>query len=161
MKNQEIIKKYLVDKYNELSATHRYIFGFAIGGMVYAAKVEDGRNLLESITTISKMSTKSGGGYGLKYKANKNTWALITTYASTTKTICTTEYLEKLRTNSRHNRGQLFEELVQSVFGGELETKSNLKFTEGGDINIDNKPYQIKYVKATFTDERTIQNLMK
>lgn len=155
----DTMKKFLINEYNRLAATHSYIFGFAIGGVVYGARVMDARNLLWLVTYLDKASSKNGGTYSLKYRPNSKTWAALVTEAEEVKAICSVDYLENLKANSRKNRGQLFEELVAKTWGGELETKSNLKFTEGGDMNLNGVAYQIKYMKATFTDERTIQNL--
>lgn len=156
---KEAIKSYLLCEYIRLAATHAYIFGYAVGGIVYAARVMDARALLPVLTYVDKASSKNGGTYSLKYRANMTTWAAVVSQAVEVKMVCTVEYLENLKANSKKNRGQLFEELVAKTFGGELETKSNLKFTEGGDMNLDGVAYQIKYTKATFTDEKTIQNL--
>ena len=156
---KDTIKTYLLCEYIRLAATHAYIFGYAVGGVVYAARVMDARALLPILTYIDKASSKNGGTYSLKYRANMTTWAAVVSQAVEVKMVCTVEYLENLKANSKKNRGQLFEELVAKTFGGELETKSNLKFTEGGDMNLDGVAYQIKYTKATFTDEKTIQNL--
>ena len=156
---KETIKTYLLCEYIRLAATHAYIFGYAVGGVVYAARVMDARALLPLLTYVDKASSKNGGTYSLKYRANMTTWAAVVSQAVEVKMVCTVEYLENLKANSKKNRGQLFEELVAKTFGGELETKSNLKFTEGGDMNLDGVAYQIKYTKATFTDEKTIQNL--
>lgn len=159
MADKEAIKAYMVNEYNRMAFTHSYIFGFSIGGMVYAARVMDGRGLLPFLTYVDKASGKNGGTYSLKYRPNGKQWAMVTAEAEEVKAICTVEYLENLKANSRKNRGQLFEELVAQAFGGELETKSNLKFTEGGDMNLNGVAYQIKYIKATFTDEKTLMNL--
>ena len=35
--------------------------------------------------------------------------------------------------------------------------KDNVPFTEGGDIEINGKAFQIKYEKATFTNEKFLQ----
>lgn len=156
---KEQIKNYLATEYNRLAYTHSYVFGTAIGGMVYAARVEDGRELVHTATYIDRSSSKNGGTFSLKYRPNAGQWAAITAQASEVKAICSAEYLENLFKNNKHNRGQIFEELVANAFGGELETKSNLKFTEGGDMNLNGKAYQVKYTKATFTDERTLMNL--
>lgn len=159
MSDKETIKAYMVNEYNRMAFTHSYIFGFSIGGMVYAARVMDGRGLLPFLTYVDKASSKNGGTYSLKYRPNGKQWAMVTAEAEEVKAICTVEYLENLNAGCRKNRGQLFEELVAQAFGGELETKANLKFTDGGDMNLNGVAYQVKYTKATFTDERTLMNL--
>lgn len=155
----EVIKMYLINGYNAKTYTHSYVFGNAVGGMVYAARVMDGRGLLPFLTYVDKASSKNGGTYSLKYRPNGKQWAMITAQAEEVKAICSIDYLETLKANSRKNRGQLFEELVAHAFGGELETRSNLKFTEAGDMNLNGVAYQVKYIKATFVDERTLMNL--
>ena len=159
MTEKEQIKAYLVNEYNRIAFTHSYIFGFSVGGMVYAARVMDARALLPFLTYVDKASSKNGGTYSLKYRPNAKQWAMVCAQAEEVKAVCSLDYLENLKTNSRKNRGQLFEELVAQAFGGELETKSNLKFTDGGDMNLNGVAYQVKYTKATFTDERTLMNL--
>lgn len=159
MTEKETVKAYLVNEYNKKAYTHSYVFGYACNGMVYAARVMDARGLLPFLTYVDKASSKNGGTYSLKYRPNGKQWAIITAHAEEIKAICTVEYLENLKANSRKNRGQLFEGLVAQAFGGELEVKSNLKFTEGGDMNLNGVAYQIKFDKATFTDERTLMNL--
>lgn len=159
MTEKETIKAYLVNEYIKAEYTPSYLFGNSVKGIVYAARVMDARGLLPFVSYVDKASGKNGGTYSLKYRPNQSQWALITSEAEEVKAICTVEYLENLKTNSRKNRGQLFEELVAQAFGGELETKSNLKFADGGDMNLNGVAYQIKYTKATFTDERTLMNL--
>lgn len=161
------VKKYLVDAYNNMAGTHSYIFGYVMAHMVYAAVVNEGAELLPYISSVDKASEKNGGTYQLKYKPNKAQLATLIASADEIRPICSEEYLENLYIESkaqpkhRHNRGQLFEGLVQNAFGGKLSDKANAKFTDCGDININGVEYQIKYLKATFTDERTINNLNK
>ena len=159
MSNKETIKAYLVNGYNKNTYTHSYVFGHAVSGIVYAARVMDGHGLLPFISYVDKASGKNGGTYSLKYRPNSKQWAMITAEAEEVKAICTVEYLENLKAGCRKNRGQLFEELVAQAFGGELESRSNLTFVDGGDMNLNGVAYQVKYTKATFTDERTLMNL--
>lgn len=159
MTEKEIIKAYMISEYNKRAYTHSYVFGYAYKGIVYAARVMDARSLLPFLTYVDKASSKNGGTYSLKYRPNGKQWAMVAAEAEEVKAICTIEYLENLKANSRKNRGQLFEELIAQAFGGELEIRSNLKFTDGGDMNLNGVAYQIKYTKATFTDERTLMNL--
>ena len=46
------ITAYLTTEYNRLAYTHNYIFGYAIKGMVYAARVMDAREILPYIVTV-------------------------------------------------------------------------------------------------------------
>ena len=159
MTKREQVQAFLAAELIRMEYTPSYIFGHKIKGVIYAARVVNADSLIPFISYVDRASTKNGGTYSLKYRPNAEQWAMITAQAEEIKAICTVEYLENLKANSRKNRGQLFEELVAQAFGGELETKSNLKFTEGGDMNLNGVAYQIKFDKATFTDERTVVNL--
>ena len=57
---------------------------------------------------------------------------------------------------TKYNKGEIFEKLITEYFGMKWE-KDNVPFTEGGDIEINGKAFQIKYEKATFTNEKFLQ----
>jgi hypothetical protein len=158
MTNENILN-YLIKSYNELAYTHNYIMGYVAEGMVYGARLENAENILTFITSLDRASKKNGGTLQLKYKPNKKQVAVVIENATEIKAICSVDYLEKLNKETRHNRGQIFETLSAKVFGGYQVEKKNAKFTECGDIIVNNRHYQVKYLKATFTDERTIKNL--
>lgn len=161
MKNENI-KNYLIENYNALAYTHSYIFGYVLEGIVYAAKIENAENLLPYITSLDRASSKNGGTIQLKYKPTKSQTALIIEKADEIKAICSVDYLEKTFKASKQNRGQIFETLVAKSFNAIQSEKKNAKFTDCGDIvTKDNIHYQVKYLKATFTDERTLKNLKK
>lgn len=158
------IHAYLLNAYTRLAYTDNYIFGYVVKGMVYAARVNAADSILPYITTLDRASTKNGGTISLKYKPNAAHIAVITAAAEEVRPICSVEYMETLRaaaTGNNKNRGYLFEVLCADAFGGELNDKPNAKFTNGGDMEVNGVPYQVKFPKATFTDERTIKNLMK
>lgn len=155
----ENIKAYLVNGYNKLAYTHNYVFGYVECGMVYGAIVKNAASLLDNITTLDRASSKNGGTYSLKYKPNKAMLALIKSKATAIVPIMTEVMLEKMKAESNHNRGQIFEDEVAKVLKAERPKCLNAKFTECGDIIIDFTHYQVKYLKATFTDELTLRRL--
>lgn len=161
----EQIKKYLVDGYNEVAATHNYIFGWNDGTMVYGYRVMNAENLLAWITTTDKASKKNGGTIQLKFKPNKAQKAIITEQAAEIKAVCTVEYIEQTRAHStgkEKNRGYIFERLACEVFGLEQNTQPNAKATDCGDgRDANGTEYQIKYNTATFIDEKTLKNFLK
>ena len=154
----ENIMNYLINAYNELAYTHNYILGYVAEGMVYGARLENAESLLPYITSLDRASKKNGGTIQLKYKPNKKQVAVVIENAVEIKAICTVDYLEKLNATNRQNRGQIFETLVAETFKGYQVEQKNAKFTDCGDVIINNRHYQVKYLKATFTDERTIKN---
>ena len=155
----ENIKAYLITEYNKLAYTHNYIFGYTENGMVYGAVLPNADSLLPYITNLDRASSKNGGTYSLKYKPTKAQMALVKAQASKILTVCSVERLEEIFRNTPHNRGQIFEALVAEMTKAEVPTAKNAKFTESGDLIINGTHWQVKYLKATFTDERTIKNL--
>jgi len=62
--------------------------------------------------------------------------------------------------DSKYNRGEIFEKIITEK-GGQAWEKDNLKFTEVPDTIIDGIGYQIKFEKATFTNEKSLASLEK
>lgn len=155
----ENIKEYLTSEYNRLAYTHNYIFGYTENGMVYGAMVDNAESLLAYITTLDRASSKNGGTYSLKYKPNKAQVAVLKAHAHKTLAVCSVEMLEELNRTNRQNRGQIFENLTAEMLKAEVPTAKNAKFTDCGDLIVNGTHYQVKYLKATFTDERTLKNL--
>ena len=156
----ENIKSYLIDNYNKLAYTHSYIFGYTENGMVYGAVVMNGSDLLPYITSVDRASSKNGGTYSLKYKPNKAQLALIKERSCKIFSLCSVDFLEEAFHSSKQNRGQIFEALTTLKFRAETPKAKNAKFTDCGDIIVKGHHFQVKYLKATFTDERTLQNLL-
>ena len=159
LKMNENIKAYLIGEYNRLAYTHHYVFGYIESGMVYGAVVENGADILPFITRIDRASSKNGGTLSLKYNPNKAMLAIIKARATKIVPIMTEDLLETLNAETKHNRGQIFEEKVAEIFKASRPEKMNAKFTDCGDIIVSGIHYQVKYLKATFTDERTIHKL--
>ena len=153
------IQSYLTTEYNRLAYTHSYIFGYTVRGTVYAARVMDARDILPYIVSLDRASSKNGGTYSIKYKPNAEKVAIINTSAAEIRPICTVDYMENLFANSKQNRGQIFEDMVIKAWHGAPVGGKNAKFTDCGDMVADGIHYQIKFNKATFTDERTLKNL--
>lgn len=156
LKMNENIKAYLIGEYNRLAYTHHYVFGYIESGMVYGAVIDNGTDILPFITRIDRASSKNGGTLSLKYNPNKAMLAIIKARATKIVPIMTEDLLETLNAETKHNRGQIFEEKVAEIFKASRPEKMNAKFTDCGDIIMNGVHYQVKYLKATFTDERTI-----
>ena len=158
----ENILAYLMTTYAHLAYTPAYIFGYAVKGIIYAARVENADPILPYIATLDKASSKNGGTYSAKYKPNMAKWMIISSAAIEVRPICTVDYMETRFAESNQNRGQIFETLVAEMFHMTQVESKNAKFTNSGDVIAkDGKHYQVKFNKATFTDERTLHNLVK
>lgn len=155
----ENIKEYLISEYSRLAFTSNYVFGYAESGMIYAAMIENADEILPYVTCLDRASSKNGGTYSLKYKPTKAIAAILRAHASKVFAVCSVEYLESLNKANRQNRGQIFEAMVAKILKAETPKAKNAKFTDCGDIIVNYRHYQVKYAKATFTDERTLKNL--
>ena len=150
----EVIKKMLQDGYNNVAFTDKYILGWTLDHVVYMAVCD--RWLVDRVTCLDMASR--GAGYALRFKPNKSQKMLLMTCGA--QTICSEKYFNEMVTESRYNRGEIFEKLVTEKFGQVWE-KDNVPFTIDGDITVDGTAYQIKFEKATFTNEKSLASLME
>jgi len=141
----------MINRYNQASYTHSYIFGFNYKGNVYMATVD--ASVLPVILTLDKASR--GAGYALRFKPNNAQKLVLLPYA---ELLCSVKFFNETYTDSKYNRGEIFEKLVTEKFGQVWE-KDNVPFTEDGDVTVDGIAYQIKYEKATFCNEKSLQSL--
>ena len=142
----------MLNKYNRLSFTHLYIFGFTFKGNVYFVEVAS--TILPLILTLD--SASRGQGFALRFNpTNKQKILLLSNGAHV---LCSAEYFESVYNGSKYNRGEVFEKLITEKCG-QVWTKDNLDFWRGGDLTVDGKSYQIKFEKATFTNEKALARL--
>lgn len=142
----------LIRKYDHLSYTHNYMFGFADHGTVWCALATS--DLLPFVCTLDHASR--GQGCALRFKPTLGQKELLKTCE--TFAVCSETYFNDLFASTKYNRGEIFEKLVTEHFG-QIWIKDHVPFTEAGDIEVNGTAYQIKYEKATFTNEKTLQNL--
>lgn len=139
----------MLNKYNRISFTHNYIFGFYFKKNVYYIYIT--AEILPFILTLDKASR--GQGYGLRFSPNNEQKVLLLSKGA--KLLCSKEYFDSTVENSKYNKGEIFEKMVTEN-AGQTWTKDNLPFTMGGDVIINNIPYQVKFEKATFTNEKIL-----
>ena len=147
------IFNHLINGYNALSFTHNYIFGFEYRGVVYATTVT--AEVLPYILKLDKASR--GAGYALRFCPTAEQKIFLLSKGA--EVICSSEYFKTEVASSIYNNGEIFEKLVTEKFGQVWE-KDNLPYTEGGDIEVDGVAYQIKFQKATFTNEKSLARMM-
>lgn len=158
--DKNLIKLNACKDYAALSATDREVLCFARGGMVWAVEVYDVDSaLLFAITTIEQRSS----GWVLRYRPNRKQQDLILSRAKRVEAICTLDFLEAEKASHNNNRGDTVEYLVAKKWGGVQPKARNEKFSDRGDFSLNGFEYQVKYGAktgaATFTDEKTINNL--
>lgn len=142
----------MINRYNELAYTHNYIFGFTYKGVVYAVKTTN-----EVLPYILKLDRASrGAGMALRFcPTNAQKLALIGKGA---EVVCSKLFFDAEVENCKYNKGEVFEKMMTEKAGQEW-TKDNVPFNIGADLTVDEVGYQIKYEKATFTNEKTLARM--
>ena len=152
MENANILKN-LLDFYTENAYTDNYIFGFRHAGMIYAVEILSADNMLPYIMKLDKASR--GQGYALRFKPDKAQKALLLSQGATA--VCSEQMFDDMVSDSKYNRGEIFEKLVTEQVFGQVWEKDNVPYTDGGDVADENGvAYQIKFEKATFTNEKSM-----
>ena len=152
MMNKTALLANMIDRYNALSFTHNYIYGFFYKGLVYM--VEASASLMPMICKLDKASR--GQGYSLRFCptiAQKN---LLMSLGAVV--LCSEKFFNEEVANSKYNKGEIFEKMVTEYFG-QIWEKDTVPFTEDGDLTVDGVAYQLKFEKATFTNEKTLARM--
>lgn len=142
----------LIEKYNALAFTHLYIFGYSENGKIRAAF-----GTSDDLYKVCKLDKASrNGGNSLRFIPTKEQKKILDSLNGFT--LCTTQEFKAMTTTSKYNSGEVFEKLVTEFFGQEWK-KDFVSFTQAGDIEISGTPYQIKFERATFASEKTLERL--
>lgn len=141
----------MLEKYMEKSYSKHFIIGFELNGTIYAFTTSNYK-VFENIIREEQSSRNQGKALRLRLKKNDKIFLVNNAIA-----ICTKEQFNKELSNSKYNRGEIFEKLIFSRYGMEWH-KDNVKYTVAGDVIINNIHYQIKYQNATITTEKTLLN---
>lgn len=147
--------KAMIDQYNALAFTHNYIFGFEDGANVLAVIADN--SVLPYALTLDRASTSHGGTVSLRFKPTTEQKNLLKC-SGQAFVLCSKAYLEAVVAETKYNRGEVFEKLITEFYGQEWH-KDNVPFTKGGDLTVDGIAFQVKYNKATFTNESTLRSL--
>lgn len=150
MENFTLLTK-MLNQYIGLSFAHLYILGFRYQGNIYMTI--QGDNFLPFVCTLDKASR--GYGYALRYKPNKGVKIAMLNNATC---LCSEKYFDETVANSKYNKGEVFEKFVTEYYG-QRWIKDTVPFTKAGDIMVNGTHYQIKFEKATFTNEYTLDRL--
>lgn len=139
-------------RYNELSFTHNYIYGFFFKNTVYM--VHATAEIMPYILKLDKASR--GAGYSLRFCPTIEQKAMLLAKGATA--LCSKKFFEENVKDSIYNKGEIFEKLVTEHYG-QVWTKDHIPFTKAGDITVNGIAYQIKFEKATFTNEKTLARM--
>ena len=144
--------EYLINEYNRLAYTHNYIYGFEYKGVVYAVTTTN--EIMPYILKLDKASR--GAGYSLRFKPTNAQKVLLISYGA--EVVCSIDYFNGVVAETKYNKGEVFEKMVTEAYGQEWK-KDNVPFTDDGDLTVNNIAYQIKYEKATFTNEKSLTKM--
>lgn len=152
MTNTTLFKS-MIDRYNEHAFTHEYIWGFYYKGNVYMTITNS--SVMALVCKLDKASR--GAGYSLRFCPNTAQKLLLLADHST-ELVCSKAYFDETVANSKYNKGEIFEKMVTEKFG-QIWVKDNIPYTEAGDIEVYGTVYQIKFEKATFTNEKSLARM--
>lgn len=150
----EVVKKMLQDGYNAVAFTDKYIMVYVVNHTVFFTVCDS--KLVDRVTCLDRASR--GAGYALRFKPNKAQKVLL--MAENATCLCSEKFFNEQVCTTKYNRGEIAEKLVTEFFGQAWE-KDNIPFTQAGDIEVNGTAYQIKFEKATFCNEKSLDNLKK
>jgi hypothetical protein len=139
----------MIKAYDSHAYAHNYIFGFIFRHNVYMVNTD--ASVLPYIMKLDKASR--GQGMALRFKPDKEQKTLLLTMGA--KLLCSEEYFNDVYATCKYNRGEVFEKMVTEYFGQEWK-KDNIPYTKAGDVTVYGIAYQIKFEKATFTNEKSL-----
>jgi hypothetical protein len=148
----------LLSFYTRRAYTDNYVFGFVAHNMVYAVSIQHADDILPFIMKLDKASR--GQGFSLRFKPDKAQKTLLLSKGATP--VCSEQMFDNMVADSKYNRGEIFEKLVTEQMFGQVWEKDNVPYTDGGDVEESNgRAWQVKFEKATFTNEKSMLNMQK
>lgn len=143
----------LINKYHALAFTGKYILGYSYKGNIYISYQD--ANVVNNFIKLDMASR--GQGYSIRFKPSRADKVYLLT---SSKLLCSVEYFNELVATTKYNKGEILEKLVTEIEAGKEWEKDHVPFTEAGDVEINGIPYQIKFEKATFANEKSLMALM-
>lgn len=142
----------LINGYNSKAYTHKYVFGFTFENTVWAVKADS--SFLPYILKLDKASR--GAGFALRFCPNRQQKAMLLSLGAIA--LCSKDYFNTVCASNKYNKGENFEKLY-TEYCGQTWVKDSVPYTEAGDIEVDGVAYQIKFEKATFTNEKSLARM--
>lgn len=138
--------------YRKFSGADAYILGFIYKHELYAITVDE---IMPRFMRVERSSVKKGAHEKLQFRLNnQHKEQLIRKGAQKIGTEA--DLLE-----IPNNKGVSFERMVYRMNGQKPREKDNIRFTEGGDININGIEYQVKLEGAQIVEFRTLNKIQK
>lgn len=143
---------YMKKGYETHVLTNLYVKGFSLDGWIYAYK---DRGVSDEVCENER--SKDGGKAILKYKPTAAKKRALVKSGRCLK-ICCSAKLEYLYNTTKYNRGEIFEMLINELFG-KVWHKDKIPFFKGYDLSNGTKNYSIKFYGGRYCTESTIDML--
>lgn len=152
--NNELLHN-MMNVYHRLNAASRYVLGFEADGMIYV--IIGKSELVDGCVILDKASR--GQGYAIRFKPNRAVKRMLINMGA--QVLCSADYFNHMVADSKYNKGEIFEKLVTELMFGQVWEKDNVPFYVDGDVtDTYGIKYQVKFEKATFTNEKSLYNLI-
>lgn len=142
-------KTTLIKNYRKYSAADSYILGFVYEKMLYMVNVDE---IMPRYLNVEEASRNQGENLRLRLKKAHKAQLMKKSPICLGFADCLSD--------SKYNKGEVFEKLVTKYYGQEWE-KDTIPFWVQGDINVDGKEIQIKLDSATLMNTKQIKKLQK
>lgn len=152
--------EYLKAVYSRNAYTNNYIVGTHEDGVIKAYFLKN-MHFSEYSHNASSSMKNGAGSVALRYDQSRKILGILQARAVAIVPICTEAELEDLASHwngkpcQKKNRGKAFERIV-TEWAGQTWVDDKIPWWAGPDIVIDGIPYQIKYDRCGFTNERQI-----
>lgn len=146
------LKMEMITNYHKISFTDRYILGFRYKHNIYACTCDAA--MVNQVICLDKASR--GQGYAIRFKPTVAQCLYMLPFS---ELLCSEKFFDEQVAESKYNNGEIFEKMITEM-NGQIWEKDDVPFTEAGDIKINGLAYQIKFTKATFTNEKSLASLM-
>lgn len=154
MMNKNTVIETMMNEYESMAYAHEYMLGYVEDHMVKVAIVP--AHMMSKLVKLD--SASENAGFSLRFKPDRVQKKILSAYVRFT--LCSEYMLETLWEESKYNRGDLFEKLIFEYFGQNWK-KTDTRFCDDADITVNGVAYQIKFNKATITNERILLSLRR
>lgn len=145
-------KENAIRYYRKFSGADAYILGFIYKHELYVITVNE---IMPRFMRVERSSAKKGAHEKLQFRLN-NQYKEQLIRKGAQKIGTETDLLE-----IPNNKGVSFERMVYRMNGQEPREKDNIRFTEGGDINVNGVEYQVKLEGAQIVEFKTLNKIQK
>lgn len=161
-RQKKLIIKKMFEKYEEFSASKKYIVGFIYEKQLYRITLS-GKQARKYLT-LDKASR--GDGFSLRFSPTMDMKKALLKLGPEQMNITEDQFLKIVQKGAEDdfnkkrysNKGLVFEKLITNL-AKQSWGKDNIPFFKKGDINIGGEEFQIKFEGATYVTEKALLRL--